>query len=72
MPETLRLTNFIQILRRAAGALWRWLRRISGDDAYERYLEHCRRHHPGQSLPGRSEFFAARLAGKWSGIARCC
>lgn len=65
-------TVFLQNARRAAGALWRLLRRITGDDAYERYVEHCREHDPGRPLPARREFFAARLAGKWSGIARCC
>jgi uncharacterized short protein YbdD (DUF466 family) len=59
-------------LPRFAAALWRALRTLSGDDAYERYLEHCRRHHPDRPLPGRRDFFAARLAGKWSGVARCC
>jgi uncharacterized short protein YbdD (DUF466 family) len=70
MPEIIR--TFTLSTRRAAGALWRLLRRISGDDAYERYLEHCRRFHPDRPLPDRRAFFAARQAGKWSGIARCC
>ncbi|HEY7841274.1 MAG TPA: YbdD/YjiX family protein [Gammaproteobacteria bacterium] len=67
MPEM-----HIHSVRTLAAALWRGLRALSGDDAYERYLEHCRLHHPGRPLPERREFFAARLAGKWSGIARCC
>jgi uncharacterized short protein YbdD (DUF466 family) len=70
MPEIIR--TFTLSTKRAVGALWRLLRRITGDDAYERYLEHCRLCHSGETPPGRREFYAARLAGKWSGIARCC
>jgi len=59
-------------VRRVTRAAWRTLRQLSGDDAYERYVEHCRQHHPGEAVPDRREFLAARQTGKWSGIARCC
>lgn len=54
--------------------IWRTLRRISGDDAYERYLEHWRCEHAGAG--GRpmspTEFFRAEQERKWNGIKRCC
>ena len=55
-----------------ARALWRFLRALSGDDAYERYLIHHVAHHAGRPVPTRGEFYAQELQRKWSGINRCC
>jgi uncharacterized short protein YbdD (DUF466 family) len=53
--------------------VWSALRRVSGDDAYERYLWHCRKRHPGAPVLSRSAFFRAELARKWDcGPQRCC
>jgi uncharacterized short protein YbdD (DUF466 family) len=53
--------------------LWRALRSLTGDDAYERYLSHWRAHHAGAGAPlGRKAFFKAEQARKWDGIRRCC
>lgn len=50
----------------------RVLRRVSGDDAYERYLEHHRRDH-GECAPlDRRAFYLAEQQRKWSGVQRCC
>jgi uncharacterized short protein YbdD (DUF466 family) len=58
-----------QTLRR----LWRALRALSGDDAYERYLAHWRAHHAGEGEPlDRRTFFKAEQERKWNGIRRCC
>ena len=46
-------------------ALWRVVRRLSGDDAYERYL----RHHAEQHVEA---FFKQWQDGKWKGVKRCC
>ena len=53
-------------------AAWRWLRQVSGDDAYERYLLHHARLHPGAPAPSRREFYVQEGERKWSGINRCC
>lgn len=54
-------------------SLWQGLRRISGDDAYERYLAHHRRHHADEGPPlDRRSFCRRELERKWSGIRRCC
>ncbi|TAN47628.1 MAG: YbdD/YjiX family protein [Methylococcaceae bacterium] len=53
---------------------WRWLRRASGDDAYERYLAHWQERHAqqgGRPL-SRKAFFRAELDRKWNGVRRCC
>jgi uncharacterized short protein YbdD (DUF466 family) len=60
--------------------LWRNIRQLSGDDAYERYLAHFYEHqsefHAGQDDAeqplSREEFFKQWQDGKWTGIKRCC
>ena len=52
---------------------WRMLRRLSGDDAYERYLEHWRRYHAAEGVPlERAAFHRRETERRWSGIKRCC
>ncbi|MES1196355.1 MAG: YbdD/YjiX family protein [Steroidobacter sp.] len=50
----------------------RLLRRISGDDAYERYVQHHHQYHRDQPLLDRRAFYLAEQQRKWSGIKRCC
>lgn len=53
---------------------WLGLRTASGDDAYERYLDHWHKHHAqtgGEPL-SREAFFKQELERKWNGIKRCC
>jgi uncharacterized short protein YbdD (DUF466 family) len=57
---------------RLARAAWSWLRRLSGDDAYERYRSHQALRHPGAQLMDRREFCADEQRRKWSGVSRCC
>jgi uncharacterized short protein YbdD (DUF466 family) len=53
--------------------LWRILRHVSGDDAYERYLLHHARMHQGESVPlTEKEFFKKWQDNKWRGVKRCC
>jgi len=57
------------ILRR----VWGFLRLASGDDAYERYLDHWQSHHDGQGEPlDRGAFHTAELHRRWNGVRRCC
>lgn len=58
-------------LRQRVAAAAGWLRALSGDDAYERYLTHHARAHAGAPLSRRA-FYAQREERKWSGISRCC
>jgi uncharacterized short protein YbdD (DUF466 family) len=57
---------------------WKAVRRLSGDDAYERYLQHHARCHAddeGYECSGplsRAEFFRQWQDRKWNGIKRCC
>jgi uncharacterized short protein YbdD (DUF466 family) len=51
---------------------WRFLRQVSGDDAYERYLEHVARLHPDEKPVSRAEHFRMRQEQKWNRISRCC
>jgi uncharacterized short protein YbdD (DUF466 family) len=55
-----------------AGRFWRWLRAISGDDAYERYLAHHHHHHPDVPPLDRGGFFRREQERRWGKINRCC
>ena len=60
--------NFRDGLRK----LWGFVREVSGDDAYQRYLERHDRTHPGVAPLPPQAFFAAEQNRKWDGITRCC
>lgn len=51
---------------------WAIVRRLSGDDAYERYLTHHAAAHPGEPPLTRREYFKREQERKWGGIRRCC
>lgn len=51
---------------------WCYLRQVTGDDAYERYLAHQRRSHPDQQPLTREQYFRQRQDEKWSKVSRCC
>lgn len=51
---------------------WRFVRRLSGDDAYERYLHHHAQAHPDQKPLSRKAFFQREQDRKWGGVRRCC
>jgi uncharacterized short protein YbdD (DUF466 family) len=53
-------------------AAWAYLRAVSGDDAYERYVAHHAAEHPGQPLMSPKVYFAERQRQKWTGVTRCC
>jgi uncharacterized short protein YbdD (DUF466 family) len=53
-------------------ALWRLLRALSGDDAYERYCAHHAHRHRGQPRLSRHAFYLEDQRRKWSGVSRCC
>ncbi|TDE00938.1 YbdD/YjiX family protein [Jiangella asiatica] len=41
---------------RAAAGVWWYLREVSGESAYDRYVEHCRQHDAGATVLTRREF----------------
>jgi uncharacterized short protein YbdD (DUF466 family) len=67
-PATIRRPAALRWM--AAG--WSYLREVSGDDAYERYLAHHAVKHAGQPLMSRKDYFAERQRRKWTGVTRCC
>jgi uncharacterized short protein YbdD (DUF466 family) len=55
-----------------AGLRW-YLREVAGESAYDRYVEHHRREHPGAPLPARRDFERRRQdAREARPQARCC
>jgi uncharacterized short protein YbdD (DUF466 family) len=57
---------------KALRKLWRMIRRLSGDDAYERYLRHHGEAHPHEQKLSAKEFFRREQERKWNGVRRCC
>jgi len=51
---------------------WAWVRRLLGDDAYDRYLAHCRTRHPDRAPLDRGAFYASELDRRWRQANRCC
>ena len=48
------------------------VRGAAGTGGYDRYLEHCRRHHPDEPTLTRQVFFREQQAARWEGVSRCC
>lgn len=51
---------------------WSYLRQVTGDDAYERYLAHQMQSHPDERPLTREQYFRQRQDEKWSKVSRCC
>jgi uncharacterized short protein YbdD (DUF466 family) len=51
---------------------WKILRHLSGDDAYERYLQHWRHHHREETPLNRADFQRLECERRWNGIKSCC
>ena len=67
------------MMRRLANSIWdglwrawQFVRELSGDDAYERYLAHHQQAHAGEPPMGRAEYFKFRQEQKWQRVTRCC
>ncbi len=61
-----------------ARKLWAVVRQVTGDDAYERYLVHCRAQHAADRSAQHAEpldraaFYREEQRRKWEGVRRCC
>jgi uncharacterized short protein YbdD (DUF466 family) len=49
-----------RVRRALANALW-YTREVMGENAYQHYLDHQRRVHPGERVLGRREFECRRM-----------
>lgn len=55
-----------------SGVRW-YLREVAGESAYDRYLAHARREHPGEPVMSRRDFERRRQDARESRTqARCC
>jgi|TARA_B100001964_G_scaffold27061_2_gene27074 uncharacterized short protein YbdD (DUF466 family) len=63
--------NLLSVL----STLWRGLRRATGDDAYDRYLEHWRVEHTVGSDEEPMDiktFYRTHQEAQWQDVRRCC
>lgn len=65
--------DVIEAVRRGGRTLrWYW-RGVVGADAFERYVAHLRRHHPGCEVPTEKQFWRDKYAEmERNPKARCC
>ena len=59
-------------LKHMLNHLWHYLRQVTGDDAYERYIAHQKLAHAGEPPLTREQHFKMRQDEKWSKVSRCC
>jgi len=52
--------------------LWKFVRQLAADDAYERYLAHHYQSHGNVPALDRRAFYLREQQRKWSDIKRCC
>ena len=69
--RALRMRSLTQ-MRSAAKTVWECVRTVTGDNAYDRYLQHHEQTHPGTPPLSRRAFYDESMDQKWSGINRCC
>jgi len=56
-----RASVLTETLRTRFRNAWRLFREFSGERAYEIYLEHRRRHHPGEPVMSEREFWRRHI-----------
>ena len=64
--------DIIQTVRRCLHQGWRYLRQVSGDDAYEQYLAHHNTVHKTEPALSRQQYYLSWLEQKSRGVNRCC
>jgi uncharacterized short protein YbdD (DUF466 family) len=62
----------VSVRHALSGVRW-YLREVAGESAYDRYLAHARREHPGEPVMSRRDFERRRQDARESRTqARCC
>lgn len=60
------------MIARRLRSIWRLLRTVADDDAYERYCTHHALHHRDEPVLDRRAFYIEQQRQKWCGVQRCC
>jgi uncharacterized short protein YbdD (DUF466 family) len=74
-PVSTAMTRLGRALRRTTSLparAWRALRSLSGDDAYERYLQHLHEHHDGSAALDRRAFYLREQERRFNGGPTSC
>ncbi|MDQ3943099.1 MAG: YbdD/YjiX family protein [Actinomycetota bacterium] len=53
-------------------SIWGYLKEVTGENAYDRYLERHRATHPGKEPLGRGEFYRRRQDEKYANPGSRC
>jgi uncharacterized short protein YbdD (DUF466 family) len=61
-----------KVLVKRLRVLWEFVRELSGDDAYDRYLQRHSRQHPDAKPLDKRAYFKQVQKQKWSELRRCC
>lgn len=62
----------MQRLTLLLASAWNMIRSLATDDAYDKYLAHHVRAHPGARPLSRRAFYLKQQQSKWTGVSRCC
>lgn len=69
------MTELLTKTKRTLVSLWEGLRELTGDNAYEKYVERLQAKEPGCPLLTREEFYQQRMEKKFNdkdNPSRCC
>jgi uncharacterized short protein YbdD (DUF466 family) len=59
-------------MNRRLRTLWRFIRSLAMDDAYDRYLRRHAQAHTDETPLDRRAFYLSEQQRKWTGVSRCC
>ena len=65
----------LQKTKKTVALLWEGIREVTGDNAYEKYVERMQAKNPGCPVPTREEFYKQRVEHKFNdkdNPSRCC
>ncbi|MDO5628587.1 MAG: YbdD/YjiX family protein [Mobilicoccus sp.] len=67
------MSEVVSTARRVFGTLRWYMRGITGADAYDRYVAHLQRTHPGCAVPTERDFWRAKFDDmERNPKSRCC
>ena len=69
------MTELLTKTKKGLASLWEGIRELTGDNAYEKYVERLQAKEPDCPVPTREEFYKPRMEKKFNdkdNPSRCC